>query len=183
MNNYYAAINIPVPFIPPINIHRGFHEVELDRNTINKEFMDWLADVNLTFFHGRYFSSPPNKLYRLHSDINKADTETECVKLNIIFDSFDTSMSWYALQPNKSEIISKNTLGEEIFYYDKNDCNVLHTISVNTNCLLNGSVIHDLTNGNNNGVNRHCFSMILCKLDSKERLKWSDIEQHFGIHM
>ena len=123
MNNYHTAINIPVPFIPPNNIREGFHEVKLDRDTVNKEFMDWLASMNLTFFNGRYFSSPPNKSYKLHSDINKSETATECVKLNVIFDSFDTSMSWYALLPDKTEIISKNTVGEEIFYYDKNSVN------------------------------------------------------------
>ena len=171
MNTCHFNIKLPIPFIPYSKVFDTFKEIPLKKILVNREFIHWLALAGLTFNQGRFFNSPPNIIYDLHVD---GKQETDCVKLNLVFDSTDTKMNWYEPFLGYAGTLQNNTVGEPILYFDKNKCNVLHTAPVNTHCIINGNIVHDLVNGPNNGQSRKCYSLILINFKTHRRLKWEE---------
>lgn len=190
----HININLPVPFIPyeiemPLN-EKGnpAAEIIIDRELMklsSKDFINWLDSLGVVTDGGRIFNSHPHKQYKLHIDgknIN-GDINKELTKLNFIFNSTDTFMTWYELLPGKIGKWSKNTLGIPVMYYDPNDCKILKRAPVNSNCLIRGDVIHDLNNGSNNGQYRKCYSIILLKKSTGEKLPWNEAIEIFEPYL
>ena len=88
-NLYCQHLSIPVDFlcnlIPDCS---QYQEVPLYKQMINREFNDWLETMNLEIGEGgRFFNSLPNQVYKMHIDKQLSSAHTDCVKINIIFDS------------------------------------------------------------------------------------------------
>ena len=180
MNNYHFNLNLPVPFIPYEVAPSPFKEVPMDINLVNKEFVEWLESIGLTFYMGRFFKSPPFVNYALHIDGKAAK---DCVKINLVFDSSDTIMNWYEPLPGYNGTIKPNPLGESVVYYEKERCKILHSAQVNSHCVINGNVVHDLKNGLNHGQTRKCYSIFLIDAKTSDRLKWDNAMKIFKPYM
>jgi len=189
-NKYHININLPVTFIPykmemPLDGEGSpAPEIPVDKKLLNlssKEFINWLDSLDIIIGNGRIFTSPPHKQYKLH--IDGIDINEELTKLNFVFNSTDTIMTWYELLPGKEGKTHKNTLGGDVMYYDPNECKILKRAPVNSNCLIAGNVIHDLTNGTNNGEYRKCYSITLVKKSTGKRLTWNEAVEIFEPYL
>ena len=178
---YHKAVKVPVEFKEFEEPAGIFEERRCDISKVNKEFTEWLASLNAEIAVCLFFCSPPNKKYSLHVDGNyKQGEKYNCAKINIVFDSSDTVMHWYQALPGFEDGETfNNTIGRPVKYWNKKNCKVLHTTSANQSCLIDGSVIHDLENGPNNGRFRKCYSLILKDKTSGEWLSWNDVVQRF----
>lgn len=177
---YHINLNIPVPFTEFEQQHSSFVEKQLSVTNINREFTDWLYGLDIIVYKCIFFSSTPFRKYRLHVDgffkENQSDVSEKwsCVKINMVFNSTDTKMNWYKSLPgHEGGFTEKNSQGMMVRYWDPKHCEVLHTADVNSHCLFNGAVIHDLVNGPNNGQNRNCYTLWL-KDKSHKNLPWSE---------
>jgi hypothetical protein len=174
LTKYHANLNIPVEFEdfePPSQL---FLEKNLPIKNISNEFKDWLSSLGIILTRCVFFCSPPHRTYRPHTDGSFFDHE-DWAKINIIFNSTDTTMSWYnAHEDSKEGYLETNTQGKIIRYWDPKHCDVLYQTPVNQNCLINGTVIHDLKNGPNNGNMRSCYSMWIADKETKQLLSWND---------
>lgn len=174
---YHCNINVPVEFREFEKSADTFEEKICNPDLVNDEFKNWLSSMGIEIARCIFFSSPPGKKYNLHVDGDKAqDGRYNCAKINIIFNSLNTYMNWY--QPNagfENGTTYKNTLGTPVRYWKKEECKVVHRAKTNTNCLINGGVIHDLENDRDNQGNRRCYSLILRDKTTKAWLSWDDL--------
>jgi hypothetical protein len=187
----HINVNLPVPFIPyememPLDAQGNpAPEVPIDKELLklsSRDFINWLNSLDIIIGDsGRIFNSPPHKQYKLH--IDGLNLIGELTKLNFVFNSTDTIMKWYELLPGKTGKPFKNTLGIPVMYYDPNDCKILKSAPVNSNCLISGSIIHDLTNGSNNGQYRTCYSIALIKKSTGKRLTWNEAVEIFKPYL
>jgi hypothetical protein len=184
MKKYHSNIKLPVSFVPYENRSFDiFREIPITKELINKEFIDWLESIGITFDRGRFFNSPPLERYKLHVDDLRFLATDHHVKLNIVFDSTDTEMNWYEPLPGYFGDKEYNVCGENILYYDKNKCKVLHTTSVNTHCILQTNIVHDLVNGTNNGQYRKCYSLVLLNSKTNKKLTWEESVEILGSYL
>jgi hypothetical protein len=69
---------------------------------LDKDFINWLTDLDLFVYDCRVFNAAPLVRYSPHKDITyKSEIEkkhTDCVKINIIFNSVNSKMIWYRLK-------------------------------------------------------------------------------------
>ena len=175
---YHINLNIPVEFNQFETENTGFIEKHSDISKITQEFTDWLYTLDIILYRCIYFSSPPYRRYKLHVDGYFKELQGEiawsCVKINMIFNSTDTKMNWYKSLPgHEGGIVEKNTTGKEVRYWNQEQCEVLHTADVNQHCLFDGSKIHDLINGPNNGQNRSAYTLWL-KDKTHKNLPWEE---------
>ena len=184
---YYKNLNIPNLFNPcyqDIIINKSI-EKKLPNSDINIEFIEWLESLNIGVHNCRFFGALPYFKNPLHKDISY-DSElsnrfTDCVKLNLIYNSVNSNMIWYELNPDKTSEIVINKVGERLKIYKENDCHVLfETIADGPACLFNGAVIHTMNNGNST---RHCYSMPLINLTTRIRLTWDEANKMLGSYM
>jgi hypothetical protein len=175
--SYHHNINIPVKFIEFEKPSDVFEERICNPDLVNDEFKDWLGTLGIEIARCIFFSSPPGKKYNLHVDGDKSqDGRYNCAKINIIFNSSNTYMNWYKAKPGfENGTTYLNTLGTPVRYWKKEDCEVLHRTEANRNCVINGSVIHDLENDKNNNGNRVCYSLILRDRTTKAWLRWDEL--------
>jgi hypothetical protein len=151
---------------------------------INREFNDWLETMNLEIGEGgRFFNSLPNQVYKMHIDKQLSSAHTDCVKINIIFDSYDTIMNWYNLKSGKEGYEELNLIGHPLLRYFSEDVEKIYTAEVNQTCLINAMIIHDLINGDNQGISRKCYSMPLIDSISKIRISWKDAKKRFKKYL
>ena len=173
MNKYHANINIPVPFIPYEAVYDKPLQLTVNVKLLNKEFTDWLLSLGLTTRMGRFFHSGPFNTYPPHLDYH--NTNVSCTKINLIFDSSDSIMNWYEPIPGYNGDFHRNIINDEpILYHNKDKCRVIYSTPVNANCLVNGSIIHDLQNGPNNGQFRKCYSLFLIDAITSKRITWDE---------
>jgi len=177
MQNFHRNVNIPDIFVPFEKQYDYYSEIPFHKSSVNRDFIEWLYSLDLTFQQGRFFNSCPNQFYSLHID---GISLQDCVKLNLVYDSSDTIMSWYKTKEGYSGNIRKNYIGEPVIYYEEDKCEKLYSVLVNSNCIMTGDVIHTLRNGNNNGQFRKCYSLFLENLKTKTRLKWEEALEIFG---
>lgn len=177
MNKYHFNIKLPIGFTHYMEEFTTFNQIDLNKRDIDKEFIDWLNSLGVSFASGLFFNSLPNMDYELHVDGNKI---TDCIKLNVIFDSSDTIMNWYEPQEGYSGIINKNFQNDDILWWEKDRCNLVYSASVNSSCILNAGVVHDLHNGHNDGKIRKCYSLILIDNKTKRRLTWKEALEIFS---
>lgn len=179
MVRYHCNINIPVPFIDYEQDYDKFKEIVVDQTRVNSEFIDWLNNLGLSFFNARFFNSLPYQKYPLHID-GKADLE--CTKLNIVFDSYDSVMNWYQPLDGYLGNYHKNNVGEYIPVFEKHKCRIVHSARVDTTCIMQGHIIHDLQNQYNNGKCRKCYTFFLLDSKTQNRLTWDralDVFQNY----
>jgi hypothetical protein len=112
---------------------------------------------------GRYFESTPTAEYYLHRDTNILVNRDQLriVKFNFIFDSYGSEMRWYNTNEGYDGYVYKNTVNKHIRGYDINQCTEIFRTPTNEHCMLSGGVIHTLLNGQNNGINRRCYSYMM----------------------
>ena len=143
--------------------------IELDEvNLHNPEFLNWLKSNNLTVVDQRYFESAPNAVYRLHRDSIQRENQEDhnIIKFNFIFDSLSTEMTWYIEKDSNAGQIHPNRVGSKYYplkIFDKDKCSVIYKAQTNNHCMINGGVVHDLVNSDNNGNNRKCYSFMIHK--------------------
>jgi len=145
-------------------------------NDINIEFKEWLASLTIGLDSCRFFGAEPGDKYGLHKDISYAselsNRVTDCVKINLIYNSNNSKMMWYELKPDRSSRVIHNKVGEKLKIYNEEDCDVVFEENTNGPAhLINGMIIHTLLNGNST---RHCYSMPLVNLTTKIRLTWDE---------
>ena len=120
----------------------------------------------------RYFHSKPHDVYNIHADsISENQPKT---KINIIFDSYDTIMKWYELKPIYKRLPDTMFVHGVIRIYKSNQCEEVFQTQVNSNCIIDGSKIHTLLNGANQGKKRKCFSFALKSLKTDELLSFEE---------
>jgi hypothetical protein len=177
-NIYCKKLQIPNIFVQcyqDIKIDKSLEKI-LPINDINIEFKEWLASLNIGLDSCRFFSAEPGAKYPLHKDISYAselsNRVTDCVKINLIYNSNNSKMKWYSPQPSKSPNIIRNAVGELLKIYNETDCDVVFEADTDGPAhLINGMIIHTLLNGNST---RHCYSMPLVNLTTKIRLTWDE---------
>jgi hypothetical protein len=187
-NIYCKELQLPDLFVQcyqDINNTLSLEKV-LPISDINIEFRDWLASLNIGLDNcSRFFSAFPYHKYTLHKDISYASEVskrvTDCVKINIIYNSRESRMKWYSLKPDKAPRFIPNKVGEKLRIYNEEDCDVLFEAETNGSAyLINGMVIHTLINGNST---RHCYSMPLVNLTTRVRLTWDEANAILGPYM
>lgn len=173
LSKYHARLTIPVAFqnFEPASDH--FLEKSLSLGKIPNEFRDWLRSLDIVIQRCIFFCSPPNRVYRPHVDGQFSAQEANWAKINIIFNSSDTVMTWYRAKDGFQDgFVEKNTESKLVRYWNPAHCDVLHQTPVNESCLINGTVIHDLKNGPNNGMMRSCYSMWIKDYKTGRLLTW-----------
>lgn len=188
-NIYHHKLNIPVLFV---NVMEGEQfsttrqtELKLQNNLVNTEFLDWLATLGLTIRDSRFFNAPPFIKYEPHKDISLMSElrkrYTSCIKLNIIFNSVDSTMSWYTLKKFAIPIVSMNPVGEKLHKYPLTILDKTFEADVNGPAsLINGLEIHTLHNG---PTTRQCFSMPLHHKTTGIRITWSESIEIFKNYL
>lgn len=174
---YHCNIKLPVEFRRFEETSTTFVERLCDSSKISKEFLVWLKTMNIGIEYCRYFSSMPHQHYALHVDGDKAhNSGYKCAKINIVFNSTDTTMTWYTPLPGfEAGNSSDNTVNTKIRKWKAEECTVAKVSNVNTHCIIDGSRVHDLLNGANNGAIRECYTMVTKDLSSDRRLTWEDL--------
>lgn len=180
MIRYHCNINVPVPLVHYEQEYSTYKEIVVDRARINVEFTDWLANLGLSFFNARFFNSLPYQKYPLHID-GRADLE--CTKLNIVLDSYESEMNWYEPLDGYFGKQQKNTVGEYIPFFEKDKCKVVHNAQVDTSCIMQGHIIHDLQNKYNRGKCRKCYTFFLTDSKSHNRLSWQEALEIFRDYL
>lgn len=175
-DNLYQELQIPNLFVPCYNnkIFGKSIEIALPVSLINKEFKNWLASLNISLRDCRFFSAEPGHKYTLHKDISwraeKFYKITDCVKINLIYNASNSKMIWYKENSDAVPIVINNKVGEELRIYKEEQCSVIfESRVVGPACLVNGMAIHTMVNGN---TTRHCYSLPLIDLTTKNRLTW-----------
>lgn len=187
MRCHYNLINLPFNFVPfevrkddPLN-ENGMLEKTINQNDLinhNKDFLDWIHKQDLTLQPGRYFESAPNCQYLLHRDTyDLKNINVDLVKFNFVFDSVGTKMSWYKTNPLYEGEVFTNVLKDPMIKYDRKKCKVIYTTPVDSHCMINGGVIHDLMNFSNFGRNRRCYSFII------NNLSWNQAVEKFSDYL
>lgn len=187
-NIYCKKLQIPNIFVQcyqDIKIDKSLEKI-LPTNDINIEFKEWLASLNIGLDNcSRFFSAFPYHKYTLHKDIGYASElakrVTDCVKINLIYNSNNSKMKWYSLKPDRFPRVIQNKVGEDLNTYNEEDCDVLFEAETNGSAyLINGMVIHTLINGNST---RHCYSMPLVNLTTRVRLTWDEANAILGPYI
>lgn len=182
MSKYHTNLNIPVVFNNFEPASEGFSEKSLPVDNISKEFRDWLRTMGIIVTRCIFFCSPPHRVYRPHTD-GSFQKKEDWAKINIIFNSTDTTMTWYrAHEDSKEGYTQPNTEGKPVRYWDPAKCDILHHTAVNKNCLINGTVIHDLKNGPNNNNMRSCYSMWIADQETEKLLSWDEAYRRLSAY-
>ena len=178
--------NITLPFeFTPVQVNgplQDHFEIPIDvRHLVQKnhELRLWLQQLGLRIDGARYFQSCPYLVYKKHIDaerppsgelLNRADV----VKLNFVYNSTGSTMRWYKLLDGQTGEYYLNTYNEYTMGFPEDRVVEIYQANTDTHCLLDGGTIHDLANGENNNVNRICYSLILqfSKNTRSEKLTW-----------
>lgn len=160
-------------------------EKPFSSHVLDKEFLDWLTYLGVFVQDCRVFNAAPLVRYRPHKDISYISEiqkkHTDCVKINIIFNSVNSKMIWYRLKENESPLISKNTVGEKLYVYPDNIIDQIYEAETDGPAILiNGMEIHTLHNGNSH---RLCLSMPLFNVNSGKRITWNEAEEIFKDYL
>jgi len=170
--HYHLNINLPFAFHPHhFSDVKGFCELPHPVDETNKEMLIWLRERQLTTRVIRYFQSVPFQSYPLHWDGFGAMKDIP--KINIVRESNDCVMSWYKIKEGKKARRVINLVNETIDNIDKEDCDLLYSTDCNTDCLINGGIIHDLRNGSNNNKIRKCYSIFLTDINTGKQATWN----------
>lgn len=184
MQIYHKNLKIPNLFVPYELDYDSFVELPLQRSKINSEFLVWLEDLNLNFDSAsRFFNSIPFQEYSLHTDYSADIPLENCIKLNLIYDSSNTMMSWWNCKEGYRGELRNNFQNEIIRYYDKTRCDLVHLAITDQHCLINGGVIHSMVNSQNHGRKRKCYSFALVDKNSGERITWEQGIQIFNHYI
>ena len=195
---HYPLEPLPCTFTPWISItdprfgimdpKLTVSEVAIGANelsTSNPVFCRWLLGLGLHVYEIRMFRSWPYAEYKLHVDVapNFPLEKTSfklvdsvkhvydgLVKLNFIYNSHGSTMTWYDLKDGSTARQFLNNNGYASFSFEKQDCDVVYHTDCDTHCLVNGGRIHTLTNGQNNASARLCYSMMIQNKD--QTLTW-----------
>jgi hypothetical protein len=186
-NIYCKKLQIPNIFVQcyqDIKIDKSLEKI-LPTNDINIEFKEWLASLNIGLDSCRFFSALPYHQNALHKDISYAselsNRVTDCVKINLIYNSNNSKMKWYELKPDRSSRVIYNKVGEKLKTYYEEDCDVVFEADTNGPAhLINGMIIHSLLNGDSI---RHCYSMPLVNLTTNIRLTWDEANKMLSSYM
>jgi hypothetical protein len=180
-NHYHRCITVPVDFKSTLIFNQSnYQEIPFDKKSINSEFNDWLESLGLEIGNdSRFFNSLPSQIYKMHIDKKLSSSHRDCVKLNMIFDSYQTVMNWYQLFPGKSGHEELNKIGHPLIRYRSDDVSLIYSAEVNRPCIINAMIIHDLINGDNLGMTRKSYSMPLIDIKSGTRITWKEAENRF----
>ena len=177
-SNYIMNIQLPVNFIPyDFQVDRGFKELLITPEMINQEFHLWLSDLNLKVcpIGSRFFLRYPTMKGTIHVDAFDNDAS----KLLFIYDSKGTTIDWYESLPGKSITSRINYLGEVTRYFDISSCKKILSTPFDSNCLLNGKMIHKVDLGHNNFKHRKCYSITLLNYHTNKRINWNEAIEIF----
>lgn len=160
INNYHHNLLLPVEFVP-IGRKRDY----IEKNQINKEFIEWLNSIGLSVSDkklNRYFECEPNKRLNIHADSLSPDIPR--TKLNIMYEHHTVDVIFYKLKLliNHSRFIKKT-----IRIYPEKLCTEVYRTSSPLPCLFNSSEIHTAINGNNKGKLWKCYSLTLVNLNGE----------------
>jgi hypothetical protein len=146
----------------------------------NPAFVRWLQSIDIQVVSLRLFRSLPNCEYKLHVDVDPnllqlgpwvrpVNTDKYVydglIKLNLVFHSHGSTMTWYDLHDGCNSHVNVNGNGYKSLSFEKQDCDVVYHTDCDTHCLVNGGRIHTLTNGQNNNSTRLCYSMMIQNKD------------------
>jgi hypothetical protein len=162
-------------------------ELGLDLKEIwdnNFIFCRWLEHLDLHVYSARVFRSLPNLEYKLHIDVDPSVTDSYAakpvdpktyvydgvIKLNFVYSSRGTTMTWYRLNEGKQARVTVNASGYTSYNFDKEDCEILYHTACDSHCLVNGGIIHTLTNAENDDNPRMCYSLSI--QNSNRDLTW-----------
>lgn len=164
------------PRLGPIVAEHITSELELDLRELwvnNYMFCRWLGSLDIQIYSARIFRSLPNIEYQLHVDVDPKIDNTYAakildadrhvyegvIKLNFIQSSSGNTMTWYGLKSGCEPHPQVNTSGYTSWNFNKEDCDVVYHTMCDQDCLVNGGQIHTLTNGDNLGSPRMCYSL------------------------
>lgn len=140
----------------------------------NNVFCRWLRQQDLVVYTMRMFRSVPNIEYQLHVDVDPTAEQqihhaqdaakyvyASIVKINFIYHSWGSTMTWYTLKNGSRAELDLGYSGYTVYKFNKEDCDQIYHTDCNTACLINGGRIHTLTNGGNQDSPRLCYSLML----------------------
>jgi hypothetical protein len=159
----------------------------------NAAFCTWLGDLDIEVYSLRMFRSLPGAVYQLHVDVDPNQRLEEnpwlmptknldyvydgVVKLNFMVNSHDTTMTWYRLKSGCGPTRTIDTSGNTSFGFSQKDCDEIYHTACDTACLINGGRIHTLTNTNNMGKRRLCYSLMI--QNRQRTLTWDSAVELF----
>lgn len=186
MTRYHYPIQLPVKFNnwltedhfqdwdPTLTRELIIHPSEIVRT--NWAFVRWLNSLGLTVETVRVFRSTPSEHYHLHKDLAPSEVKAK-IKLNMIYDSYGSTMSWYHQRSGTAPRLWTNYSGVQSQYYRPEDCEEVYTTDCDTDCLINGHEIHTLKNTDNHGQHRLCYSLVVQNKDLD--LTWTSAVEIF----
>ncbi len=166
-------INLPVDFIPHNFVcNKKFQELIITPDLVNQDFHTWLKKLGVKICSkgSRFFYRPPFAPGQIHVDAY----DNNACKLNFIYDSFDSTISWYRLLSGQNPITFVNFRGEIIRAFNPSTCEITQRVTGNKHHLLNGSVPHRVELGRNNLQYRKCYSLLLLDSYSNKRIAWDE---------
>jgi hypothetical protein len=186
---HHYNINLPVEFTPVL-IEEANHTQEVEKEIPleimfeqNKQLLSWLSELKVEVIHIRFFQSYPGQVYYKHIDVNQSDEDNminaaEIVKLNLIYNSTGSKMSWYKLRDGQRGKFYVNAADELAVEYPADSVDKIYTAQTDSHCLIDGGTIHDLVNSHNNGINRQCYSFFLENI-GPDKLTWNSAIELF----
>jgi hypothetical protein len=178
-NIFCKKLSLPIPF-NPVNLNsyqiqsKTTRESPFQSDILNVEFIDWLKQFDLFVNDCRVFNAPPLVRYDPHKDISfipdLLKLHSDCVKINVVYNSVNSKMIWYKLKKNMSPKVVTNRVGDKINVYPIDILDQIYEAETDSSSMLiNGMEIHTLHNGT---THRLCFSMPLFNLSNRKRISW-----------
>jgi len=183
MRSYELKLKLPVEFISyDLGEFSSFRELKLDKNSINQEFKDFLASLNLYIDYAKYFYSTPHQRYMNHRDImdNQYGKITHNVKINFVTGGVGSEMIWYKLKPGKDVVFKMNYQNQPVCAYNDEDLIEVHRATIGSPSLLDAYEIHTLQNANEA---RKCWSITLNSTITNQRISWDEAVEIFKDYL
>jgi hypothetical protein len=188
-------LNLPLVF-QPLNhvVPLKHHQYIIDLYSLlgkNTPLVQHLLSLGMEIVNARFLQTDPFRYYAPHIDYWRQEDfqntvsqqhidDLSAVKINFVYNSWGTTMSWYSLVDAQHVFMHRNAMGQHVRIFGSRSCEKTMTLAADHHCLLvNAGNIHSLRLGQNQRQLRQCWSLILTRLDHQP-LTWAWVEQQFA---
>ena len=176
-NTYHHQLNIPVKFLPVFPDDAPVISM-YDKSLINKEFIDWLASLQIEIGKAELFHLKANPINEgdynklpIHLDDDNFDNH---VKINFVYCDTPSKMNWFVCKDASKLKCLKTPTGTDYILAEEEDCELVFSAQVGQPSLVNVGMLHSISAVESE---RHCFSFPLIK-DGKP-LCWEQAKEIF----
>ena len=183
MNTFERSLNIGFR-LSQIQLNKVIREYQdltkskvftLDKNEVDTQLIDFLDELNLSISHAEAFYTCPGRFTSIHVDGKQFDQHT---KLNWVYGAPGSKMHWYKLKDNAAQQDYETVIGTKALYFNKEDCELVHSAEVGLPSLVNVGGPHNVENCTDE--QRWCLSFVLWDNVHNNRLEWPEAVKIFS---